>query len=90
MARGPKHHRPGSAGHRPAYTTLSWLGKTTLKETGGLGRHVGVEVEETRFSATNANLFPGVSYVVAKLSPCFCLINLQACESCIVLTVEEL
>lgn len=49
-----------------------------------------MEVEETRFSVTNANSFPSVSYAVEKLSPCISLINLQACGSCIVLTVEEL
>lgn len=49
-----------------------------------------MEVEDTRFSVTNTNSFPSASYVVEKLSPCICLINLQACESRIVLAVEEL
>jgi len=51
---------------------------------------LGVEGGETRFSETNANSFPSVSYVVEKLSPHVCLINLQACESRVVLSVEEL
>lgn len=57
---------------------------------GGLGRHMGMEVKEACFSVTNANSFPSVLYVVEKLSPRISLINLQACESCIVLTVEKL